>query len=120
MDARAGTSVLAALTALALLAAAPAGAGHVAVLVTPAFDPADFDGRGAVGLLVPGVGPTTSGREALDLLGLKDLPAPGCAERRPCPVEILVALPSGDDRPNDRRYPIAMAGGDYRGLLTST
>ena len=45
-----------ALVLLALLLAAPAaGAG---VRVVPPFDPADYADRAAVGLLVPGAGPT--------------------------------------------------------------
>jgi hypothetical protein len=32
---------------------------------------------------------------------------------------IVVGLPAGGEQPNDRRYPIAVVGGGYRGVLTS-
>ena len=46
-----------ALVVLALLAAAPAQAG---VRVVAPFDPAEYADRAAVGLLVPGAGPTVT------------------------------------------------------------
>ena len=113
-----------ALVVLALLAAAPAQAG---VRVVPPFDPADYADRAAVGLLVPGAGPTVTREAALaallqgklehDLLGgipdgdnLIELGAPG-------EPEIVVALPPPGRTQNDVRYPIALLG--QRGLLTS-
>ncbi len=113
-----------ALVVLALLAAAPAQAG---VRVVPPFDPAEYAGRAAVGLLVPGAGPTVTREAALaallqgrlehDLLGgvaegenLIELGEPG-------EPEIIVALPPPGRTDNDVRYPIALLG--ERGLLTS-
>ena len=113
-----------ALAVLALLAAAPAPAG---VRVVPPFDPADFADRAAVGLLVPGAGPTVTRQAALAALlrgrlehGLLggiaagedriELGAPGE------PV-ILVSLPPPGRSDNDVRYPIALLG--EHGLLTS-
>ena len=113
-----------ALVVLALLAAAPAQAG---VRVVPPFDPAEYADRAAVGLLVPGAGPTVTREAALaallqgelehDLLGgiadgenLIELGAPG-------EPEIVVALPPPGRTDNDVRYPIALLG--ERGLLTS-
>jgi mono/diheme cytochrome c family protein len=113
-----------ALLVLALLAAAPAEAG---VRVVPPFDPADYADRAAVGLLVPGAGPTVTRESALaallrgklehGLLGgiasgkpVLELGAPGAPE-------ILVSLPPPGRSDNDRRYPIALLG--ERGLLTS-
>jgi mono/diheme cytochrome c family protein len=113
-----------ALVALALLAAAPAQAG---VRVVPQFDPAEYADRAAIGLLVPGAGPTVTHESALaallrgelehDLLGgtapgenrieLGDADGP----------EILVTLPPPGRTDNDVRYPIALLG--QRGLLTS-
>ncbi len=113
-----------ALVILALLAAAPAQAG---VRVVPPFDPADYADRAAVGLLVPGAGPTVTREAALAALlrgklehGLLggiaagedriELGAPGE------PV-ILVSLPPPGRSDNDVRYPIALLG--EHGLLTS-
>ena len=113
-----------ALVVLALLAAAPAQAG---VRVVPPFDPADYADRAAVGLLVPGAGPTVTRQAALAALlrgrlehGLLggiaagedriELGAPGE------PV-ILVSLPPPGRSDNDVRYPIALLG--EHGLLTS-
>jgi mono/diheme cytochrome c family protein len=109
---------------LALLVAAPAQAG---VRVVPPFDPADYADRAAVGLLVPGAGPTVTRDAALAALlrgklehGLLGGIAGG--ENR---IQlgktggdmILVALPPPGRTRNDVRYPIALLG--RRGLLTS-
>jgi mono/diheme cytochrome c family protein len=113
-----------ALVVAVLLAAAPAQAG---VRVVPPFDPDDYADRAAVGLLVPGAGPTVTREAALaalvrgklehGLLGgvakgepLIELGAPG-------EPEILVSLPPPGRSENDVRYPIALLGA--RGLLTS-
>ena len=99
-----------ALVVLALLAAAPAQAG---VRVVAPFDPADYADRAAVGLLVPGAGPTVTREAALAALlrgklehGLLggiaagenriELGAPGGAE-------ILVSLPPPGRSDNDMR-----------------
>lgn len=97
----------------------PARADHVVVLTTSHFTPADFADRGAVGLLVPGRGPTVTRREARDLLDLGELPDTSCANRRPCPIEIFIELPPRDETHNVRRYSIAIVGGGYRGVLVS-
>jgi mono/diheme cytochrome c family protein len=108
---------------LALLAAAPA---HAGVRLVPPFDPGEHADDAAIGLLVPGAGPTVTREGALsallrgkvehDLLGgvakgktLIRLGGPG--------PEILVSLPPPGRSENDRRYPIALLGA--RGLLTS-
>jgi mono/diheme cytochrome c family protein len=113
-----------ALVVLALLAAAPAQAG---VRVVAPFDPADYADRAAVGLLVPGAGPTVTRESALAALlrgklehGLLGGIAAG--ENRielgaPGGPEILVVLPPPGRSENDVRYPIALLG--ERGLLTS-
>jgi hypothetical protein len=90
--------------------------------------------RGAVGLLVPGVGPTTSRRQALAALvrGQElDAHLGGLAHgRRLLAIStgsglldgpsIVVALPpAGPPVRNDRRYPVAVIGGDFHGLLRS-
>ena len=113
-----------ALVVLALLAAAPAQAG---VRVVPPFDPADYADRAAVGLLVPGAGPTVTRESALAALlrgKLEHGLLGGIAERRE-PDRARRAGRAGDPRlaaaarasDNDVRYPIALLG--ERGLLTS-
>ena len=113
-----------ALLVLALFAAAPAQAG---VRVVPPFDPADYADRAAIGLLVPGAGPTITRESALSALVRGKLEhallggvAPGDAlielgaSGGP---EILVSLPPPGRSDNDVRYPIALLG--EHGLLTS-
>jgi hypothetical protein len=91
--------------------------------------------RGAVGLLVPGVGPTTNRRQALaamlrgaqlnaDLGGVPIGPRLLAASRSPTAPQtsstIVVALPaSGPPVANSRRYPIAVLGPGFHGLLRS-
>jgi mono/diheme cytochrome c family protein len=109
---------------IALLAAAPAQGG---VRVVPPFDPDDYQERAAVGLLVPGAGPTVTRDSALNALVRGELEhellggtAPGNALIElddPGGPEILVSLPPPGRSENDRRYPIALLG--ERGLLTS-
>ena len=113
-----------ALVLLALVVTAPAEAG---VRVVAPFDPADYADRAAVGLLVPGAGPTVTRESALaallrgklehDLLGGiasgETLIELGAAAG----PEILVSLPPPGRSENDTRYPIALLG--ERGLLTS-
>jgi hypothetical protein len=89
------------------------------VVTTSHFEPAEFAGRGAVGLLAPGRGPTVTADETRELLGLDRLPTPDCARRRPCPIEIFVELPPARETHNVRRTSIAIVGGGYRGLLVS-
>jgi hypothetical protein len=116
----------------AALALVPAGqaAGGVAVVVRPTVDPAVYAGRGAVGLLVPGAGSTVTregalsalvrGRVVSSLLGGK---ASGAAlirlSERPAAVTVYVSLPPSGRSHNTRRYPIAIVGGGYHGLLVS-
>ncbi|MHB1242940.1 MAG: hypothetical protein ACYC1P_06015, partial [Gaiellaceae bacterium] len=114
-----------ALVVLALLAAAPAEAG---VRVVAPFDPADYADRAAVGLLVPGAGPTVTRASALsallrgelehDLLGGTPTGDPLLQLGSARGAEILVSLPPPGRSENDRRYPIAVLG--QSGLLTSS
>ncbi len=94
-----------------------------------------FATRGAVGLLVPGVGPTTNRRRALaelergaevnsNLGGVPRGPrllSPSFVTGTPsAPGMIVVVLPpKGAPVPNDHRYPIAVLGGGFHGLLES-
>ena len=119
--------------ALALAGAEPALAQpvRVAVRVVPLFPLERYASRGAVGSMVPASGSTVSRATALasltrgklenSLLGGKpkgkaliSLGGP------PAPVTIYVALPPPGKRHNLDRYPIAIVGGDYRGLLLSS
>jgi hypothetical protein len=118
------TGARALILAVALLSAAPAGAG---VRVVPGLSLEHYADRAAVGLLVPGAGAEVTREGALsallrgrlehDLLG-------GVAHGRPLiqldgteGPEILVSLPPPGRSANDRRYPIAVLG--FHGLLTS-
>lgn len=90
---------------------------------------------GAVGLLVPGSGSLTNRRAALAELVRGTSVNPylhGKPRGRPLiqvthaeapplqPYTIVVSLPPGGPlRSNDRRYPIAVVGPGYRGVLTS-
>jgi hypothetical protein len=111
------------------------------VVIIPDLSLADLhrlQNRGAVGLLVPGVGPQTNRRRALaalirgevknSLLGgvprsrilIEAREARGLPTSHPT---IVLGLPPKDPKGrllrNDRRYPIAVLGGGYYGLLTS-
>ncbi len=114
------------LLALALAGAAPAASG--AVRVVDSIDLGAAAGQGAIGLAVPGAGPTVtresarntllSGRARSSLNG-------GTPGGRPLivldvggPPETRVVLPPRGRTANDR-YPIAVAGGGAHGLLTS-
>ena len=91
-------------------------------------DGADEDG--AVGLLVPGAGSTVTREGALSslvrgkvvssLLGGKATGKPLIrlsAGRRRAAITIYVTLPPPGRSHNTRRYPIAIVGGGYRGVL---
>jgi hypothetical protein len=105
------------------------------VVVDRELELADLDQlakQGAVGLVVPDAGPTTSHRRALTALErgevrnslLDDEPSGPLLVKTvpkapPGTSVILLGLPTGGKQPNDRRYPIAVLAPGYRGLLTS-
>jgi hypothetical protein len=109
--------------------AAPAHAARVAVIVVPADDPFPYS-QGADGLFVPGAGETVSGEGAYASLvrgkiepsalggipGGRPLIVPG---NRPAAITIYVQLPPSGKHSNTRRYPIAIVGGGYHGILVS-
>ena len=120
------------LVAAALFAsiAAPAHAARVSVVVVPPFDPQTYAARGAVGLFVPGSGETVTRRAAVASLvrGKVEPSVLGgtpsgkqviSLRRRPAEVTIYVALPALGKHANTRRYPVAIVGGGYRGILVS-
>jgi hypothetical protein len=113
---------------------------HFEVVVVENFTVADLRGLskvGAVGLLVPGVGALTDRHVALESL-VRGLDVNPYLKRRPGQAPLLrikyremlplhpsgntiyVGLPPGGPlRSNETRYPIAVVGAGYRGLLTS-
>jgi cytochrome c551/c552 len=111
---------------------ATASAAPVAVVVVPRLDPADYAGRGAVGLMVPGAGATVTRTGALASLERgKVTPAllggvpRGRVLVRPTSSRgsnptIYVSLPPPGRTPNQRRYPVAIVGCGFHGVLTST
>jgi len=116
--------------------AGPAQAADFRVVVVPGLELGDLEAfahRGAVGLLVPDAGPQTSAARALAALErgevrnslLRDSPSdpvliePEVVQGVPSGRVIVLGLPRGGLQPNDRRYPIAVLGSGYRGLLTS-
>jgi hypothetical protein len=143
-----GSDIIRALGILGLLAAIAASFGEDAaatataqrlpVVVVPGLELDDLEPlsrRGAIGLLVPAAGPRTSAEAAAAALergrvrnslrgGLPEGPRLIAVERRDRPPlegpAIVLGLPRGGDQPNDRRYPIAVLGADYSGLLKSS
>jgi len=125
-----GALVVAAVLVLTAVVTSEARAERVAVVVVPSLDPAAYAARGAVGLLVPGAGSTVTragassslvrGEVVSSLLGGK---ASGRLlvelSKSPAPVTIYVALPPSGRSHNVTRYPIAIVGGGYRGLLVT-
>jgi hypothetical protein len=127
------------LAALAAFLGEEAGAQgqQIPVVVVPGLGLDDLEllaQRGAIGLLVPGAGPRASEQAAEAALvrgevrnslrgGLPAGPPLITIERRERPPlqgpAIVLSLPQGGDQPNDRRYPIAVLGPGYRGLLKS-
>src|SRR5262245_19431608 len=122
--------------AVTALLAAPAAAAELPVVVVPGLEPADLQAlsrEGAVGLLVPDAGPDTSAAHSLAALergkvrnsllggeaGGDRLLQAQFAQGPPTGNAIIVALPRGGKQRNDGRYPIAVIGPGYHGLLTS-
>ena len=130
---------------LALVLAAPAAAGDFTghhtqafrVVVVPGLTIADLPQlatEGAVGLLVPNAGPRTSQGDAFagmvrGILYNTRLPRPHDSvlihvqQSQTIPEHgpvIVVGLPPATSAPNDRRYPIAVIGHGYHGLLVSS
>ena len=93
------------LVASALVTAAPARAGHVALRIDETSS--DFIDRGAVGRLVPGRGPTFSREEALD--AVEDVLGTSC----PCRYTVYLTLPRWGERPYNGLYRIAVSGPGY-------
>ncbi|HUQ22555.1 MAG TPA: hypothetical protein VM049_06015 [Gaiellaceae bacterium] len=112
-----------------VLASSAAGAAPVAVLVVPASEVWAQADRGAVGLFVPGAGASatrrqalrslTTGRSVSGLAGEEESEAIIRIARRVGPTTIYVALPPPGRHHNVRRYPVAVVGKNYRGILHS-
>ena len=122
---------IAGVTALGVcvLGVAPARAEPVAVLVVPVQEVWAQADRGAIGLLVPGAGATVTREQALRSLttGRSVSGLAGDEERKPLirvaprsgPLTIYVALPSPGRHHNVIRYPVALVGRGFRGVLDS-
>jgi hypothetical protein len=123
--------------ALAALHPGLAGAAQLRVVVVPGLEVSDLEAlaqKGAVGLLVPDAGPETSAAHSLASLergkvrnsllggeaGGDRLVEAQFSQGVPDDRMIVVGLPQGGKQRNDRRYPIAVIGPGYRGLLTSS
>lgn len=113
-------------------AALPAERQRVAVIVVPSFSPVFASPKAAHGLLVAGEGATVSRRGALASLlhgalgnAIVDSGVPGGRPKislstRPAETTFYVALPPPGKHHNVVRYPIAVIGPGYHGLLTSS
>lgn len=141
--------VLAAIAALVLVAWVPdreratSDEPVMAVIAVPglAVDALDeLDERGAIGLIVPGAGPSTSQAGAMRALargevtnsladetddegGAGDRVRVRLAEAVPRLGDrplIVVGVPRGGEQRNDRRYPIAVIAPGYNGVLKSS
>ena len=132
------TLTLAALVLLVAAGPAAAATQEFRIVLVPGLGLDDLQGladRAAVGLLVPANGPTTSGEQARAALirgelrnalldgGLPSGPPLVSIETAAEPPRggpaIVLGLPSGSEQSNDRRYPIAVLGRGFHGLLTS-
>ena len=132
------TLALAALVVALGAGRAEAATQQLPIYVVPGLELEDLrrlEARGAVGLLVPANGPTTSGLQARAALtrgelrsafldgGVPGGPPRVSFETAAAPPAgapaIVLGLPSGGEQPNDRRYPIAVIGRGFHGLLTS-
>jgi hypothetical protein len=111
---------------------APAGtaqAARVSIIVAPATSVRSHGAEGALGLFVPGAGATVTRRAALRslLAGRSISPLAGESagppvvrlSSTPAAVTIYLSLPPPGRHHNVVRYPVAIVGGGYRGILTS-
>ena len=112
--------------------AAAASSERAAVIVAPASAPVFRSPRAAHGLLVVGEGATVSRRGSLASLLRGEMGnaivgggLPGgkpliSLSQQPAQVTFYVALPPPGKHHNVRRYPIAVVGPGYRGVLTDS
>src|SRR5215831_13602233 len=120
------------MTTVRIPVASAAAPDRVAVIVKPASAAVFRAPDAAHGLLVVGAGPTVSRRGSLASLvrgemGLS-IVAGGVPSgkplieiaNRPARTTFYVALPPPGKHHNVRRYPIAVAGPGYRGILTDS
>jgi hypothetical protein len=127
----------------AVVLALGAGSAHAAtqrfrVVIVPDLASADLQAlaaRGAVGLLVPANGPSTSSAQARSALergevrnsllnggalgGPPLISVQTTADPPTAGPAIVVELPQGGEQPNDHRFPIVVLGDGFHGLLTS-
>jgi hypothetical protein len=110
---------------------APAQAADTAVIAVDSLEQANLRSPHAVGLMVPGSGSEVSREGAVAALvrgevepaftgGVPDgEPLIELADR-PAELTFYVELPPPGTHANDRRYPVAVVGGGYEGLLESS
>jgi hypothetical protein len=120
------------MTTVRIPGAAAAAPERVAVIVKPASAAVFRAPDAAHGLLVVGAGATVSRRGALASLVRGELGhalvhggLPGgkpliSLARRPAQTTFYVALPAPGPHHNVRRYPVAVVGPGYRGILTDS
>jgi hypothetical protein len=102
------------MVALALVMTPVAHAAQVWLISGPNFPLTEAAHQAAVGLMVPGRGPTVSRQETLRAIGAVST----C--RRFCDFVVFVSVPTPGEHHNITRYPIAIQGRGYRGLLISS
>jgi mono/diheme cytochrome c family protein len=115
------------LLGLAIAALVPCAAAQAGVRI-PSSLPEDW-AAGAIGLAVPGAGPTVTRASALDtlltgevhtsLLDDKKQAAPKLTLGKPSPPDIIVTLPPEGRSRNDKRYQLGVIGPGWNGVLTS-
>lgn len=133
----AGAALVVAAPGAAVQEGPPPTAAPLRVVAVPGLGTRALEGlaaRGAVGLVVPGAGPTTSERAALAAIASGEvrnsLRGEAASGRRLVRVEVahrvpagqrlvVVGIPAGGRQRNDRRYPVAVVAPGYAGLLTS-
>lgn len=129
--------IIGAVTAAVVAAPGRSAVQPVRVVIVPGLKVAQLralEPRAAVGLLVPGAGPVTSPARARAALvtgrvrnslrgGVPRGPRLISVETAAAPPRsgpaIVLALPQGGERRNDRRYPVAIISRGSRGLLRS-
>lgn len=130
-DARPGLrlAIAVGIAAGVLVPAGPAQTARVSVIVAPATIVRSHGAEGALGLFVPGAGATVTrpaalmsllaGRSISALAGESAGPPVIRLSTTPAAVTIYLSLPPPGRHHNVVRYPVAIVGGGYRGILTS-
>ena len=112
------------LLVLLAVASTSAGSAHAAVRIVETFPLDRYAASGAIGLAVPGAGPTVTRESALNTLRTGEVESSllggtptGAPRSAALEGNVVVVLPP-PGRSENRRYPIAQLGGEL-GVLTS-